>query len=159
MTSASLDPVRCQVTVPLGREAAFELLTARIGEWWPRVSTFSRRSLASVHIDPTVGRWYERSTDGDELSWGRILVWQPPGHLALSWQITADGKPEPNPNRASRVEIRLFDDDGRTRVELEHSAFERHGREGGRIWRDGMAGPKGWQAILAPFVAAAERGR
>jgi len=157
MSSANMNPVRYEVTVPLAREAAFELLTARIGEWWPKRSTLLRRSLASVHIDPTVGRWYERSTDGDELSWGRILVWQPPGHLALGWQITAEGKPEPSPNRASRVEFRLFEDDGRTRVELEHSAFERHGRDGGRTWRDGMAGPQGWTALLAPFVAAAER--
>ena len=157
--TAELDPVRHEVTVPLDREVAFDLLTSRIDEWWPRGSTFSRRSLASVHVDPTVGRWYERSDDGDELTWGRILIWQPPGHLVLGWQITAQGKPEPHPNRASRVEFRLVEAGERTRVVLEHSGFERHGREGGRIWRDGLDGPQGWKAILAPFVAASERNR
>lgn len=33
MSTTDVDPMRCQVTVPLGREAAFELLTAGIAEW------------------------------------------------------------------------------------------------------------------------------
>ena len=38
---------------------------------------------------------------------GSVERYEPPELLVVTWQITEDGKPEPNADRASEVEIRF----------------------------------------------------
>jgi uncharacterized protein YndB with AHSA1/START domain len=153
-----MEPLAVGVVVPLAPADAFDLFTRRIGTWWPRATTFSRRRLASIHFDPDGGRWYERDDEGEELAWGRIVVWEPPQRLVVTWQITAEGRPEPDPARASEVELHFEPEGAGTRLQLEHRAFERHGDEPGRVWREGMASDQGWSNILGRYVSAAESG-
>jgi uncharacterized protein YndB with AHSA1/START domain len=72
----------------------------------------------------------------------------------LAWQISPDRVPEPNPAKASEVEVR-FEPVGTsgTRVELEHGAFARHGDAAG-AYRQGMACPEGWPLILDRYAAS-----
>lgn len=101
------------------------------------------------------GRWYECSIDGTECDWGRVLAYEPPHRLVLGWQITPEFTPEPDPARASEVEIRFIaQTERRTRVELEHRALERHG-DGWQALRDAVDAPDGWPDDLARFAAAA----
>lgn len=87
-----------------------------------------------------------------ECDWGRVLVWEPPQRLVLAWQIGVGFVPEPDPERASRVEIRFVEDGpARTTVTLVHSDFERHG-EGWESMRDGVAHEGGWPGVLEAYA-------
>jgi hypothetical protein len=49
-----------------------------------------------------------------------VLVWDPPDRLVITWQISPRREPEPNPAKASEVEVRFgAEGDGRTSVRLE----------------------------------------
>jgi uncharacterized protein YndB with AHSA1/START domain len=70
----------------------------------------------------------------------------------LTWQIDPDRVPQPDPSRASEVEVRFHPagDDG-TRVELEHRALTRHG-DAAATYRQAMASPEGWPLILDRYA-------
>lgn len=131
------------------------LFTSRTVSWWPREYSWGRDVLQDFGIEPRVGGLcYELGPGGFRSDWGTVLRWEPPQIFAVQWQITPRREPEPNPARASRVEVQ-FDasETGGTIVQLTHSGFERHG-EGANEYRMAMASPKGWPYIMQQFVAA-----
>jgi hypothetical protein len=70
----------------------------------------------------------------------------------LAWQIGPDRIPQPDPSKASEVEVRFhLTGDGGTRVELEHRAFSRHG-DAATTYRQAMASPEGWPLILHHYA-------
>ncbi len=145
--------VRVEITVQAPIERSFSVFTERVDAWWPRAYRLGETERVDVRIEPYVGgRWYERTQDGQECDWGRVLAWEPPHHLVLSWQIGVGFRPQPDPNLASRVEV-WFAADGpnATTVILIHSQFERHG-EGWPSMRNGVAHEGGWPGILTTFA-------
>lgn len=151
--------IRHTVTVPIPLERAFERFTEGIGSWWPVENTFSKESFETVIIEQNEGgRWYERDNDGRETPWGRVVAWEPPHRIVLTWQITPQGLPEPDPNKASEFEVRFApksqSTQPTTRVEIDHRAFERHGNEGGAIWREAMDSEEGWPKFLGRYAAS-----
>jgi hypothetical protein len=158
------DPIRHETIVPLAVDDAFEAFTAHIGDWWPPENTFARirgrqTELDTIRVEPVVGgRWYERTLTGDESSWGTVLDWEPPYRVALGWQITPQGLPEPDDNKASEVVIHFAPvRQDATRVQIEHRAFDRHGPDGASIWRAAMDSPEGWPKFLQRFRDYAAR--
>jgi len=149
--SAALAPVRATVLVELPPKRAFETFVA-IGRWWPLAYTYAQERFETAAIDPLPGgRWYERDFDGRETSWGLVRAFEPPQRLVLSFAVSPTRVPEP-PERASEVEIRFrAEGTSRTRVDLEHRDFARHGK-GARELRDGMESPQGWPLILASYA-------
>lgn len=116
-------------------------------------------------MEPRVGgRWYERDVDGNLCDWGKVLKWEPPHRVTLSWHVgPGHDKPEwtadPDPAKASEVEIRFTaEGPGTTLVELEHSKLERHG-EGYEQLRAMFDGPGAWGHILELYAKAADGGR
>ena len=79
--SSAPTSVRRSVTVPVLPERAFEVFTAGIDRWWPRQGySIGTAPLREAVLEPREGgRWYERDKDGTECTWGRVLVWDPPG--------------------------------------------------------------------------------
>lgn len=149
--------LRVEVTVERPLDHVFSVFTTRIDEWWPRPYRLGPAERADVRIDPQAGRWYEVGADGSTCDWGRVLAWDPPRHVALGWQLTPTFDAEPDPERASRVDVWFSAvDAGRTVVTLEHCGFERHG-DGWQSMRDGVDGPGGWPGILAGFSELAAR--
>jgi uncharacterized protein YndB with AHSA1/START domain len=72
------------------------------------------------------GRWYERATDGSECSRGRVVAWDPPARVVLTWQLTAGFTYDPG--FETELEIRFTPDGSNaTRVDLEHRNLERYG--------------------------------
>ena len=150
------DAVSHSVLVPLEPEAAFELFADRHGEWWPKESHHILDGpAADAVLEPREGgRWYERSQDGEECDWGRVLEIDRPNRLLLAWQLTPEWKFDPDISNATHVEITFEPEDGGTRVRLVHSGFEVHG-EAGPAMRESVGGKGGWAELMELYKIAA----
>lgn len=143
------------VTVELPLEAAFARFVDDLGDWWPREYTWSGDVLEEIGIEPRQGGMcFERGPHGFRCDWGRILAFEAPHRLVLSWQIGPRREPVPDPGRASEVEIRFTEGDGRTtHLELRHHAFDRHGEEGAG-YSAALGSERGWPYILGRYADA-----
>jgi uncharacterized protein YndB with AHSA1/START domain len=153
----SIPPVQRSITVNAPVEKAFKVYTEGFDGWWPRTHHIGSAELAEAVLEPRAGgRWYERGVDGSECEWGRVLAWEPPHRVLITWQINGDWQYDPDPAHASEVEV-LFTDlgDGRTRVELEHRGFERLGATGAAVGRSVGTDEGGWGGILKLYADAA----
>ncbi|HEU6452950.1 MAG TPA: SRPBCC family protein [Gemmatimonadaceae bacterium] len=151
------DAIQYTLTVPLRPSDAFSLFAHRLAEWWPREYTWSQSVLEDIGIEARHdGLCYERGPHGFRCDWGRVLAWEPPGRLVLAWQISPRREPEPNPEKASTIELRFdAEGDGKTRVMLEHRDFDRHGDDANG-YRAALASEQGWPYILGRYAAAAD---
>jgi Activator of Hsp90 ATPase homolog 1-like protein len=96
----------------------------------------------------------ERGPGGFTIHWGRVLAWDPLGRVVFTWQIAGDRIPQPDPDKASEVEVRFSGEDGATRVDVEHRAWERHG-DGTEEYRAGFEQAGAWPYALERFAEAA----
>ncbi len=153
MIGDTLSPVRASITVEAPAARAFDSFTNRLGRWWPLEYTYGQAAFDTAEIEPQAGgRWYERDLHGRETGWGEVRAFELPSRLVLSFAISPQRAPEP-PEKTSELEIRFVSEGDRTRVELEHRDFERHG-DGAAQMRDAMASPQGWPLILAAYARA-----
>src|SRR5262249_31202293 len=135
---------------------AFKVFTERFDLWWPRTHHIGKSDLkAAVMEQREGGRWYEQGADGSECEWGRVLTYDPPKRVALSWHLTGAYGYDPDPAKASRVEVTFHDEgSGRTRVDLVHSNLDRHG-DGWQKVKESVGAPGGWPLIVELFAKAA----
>jgi uncharacterized protein YndB with AHSA1/START domain len=150
----TIAPVRKSVRVNAGQAHAFEVFTSGLGRWWPGQASIGKppRKTSILETRPG-GRWYEVSEDGSEANVGKVLVWEPPHRLVVSWDINSNWKPDASVS--SEVEVRFVADGPKaTIVELEHRKFEQMGAEAGASMRRDVDG--GWPAILEAFKSGAE---
>jgi uncharacterized protein YndB with AHSA1/START domain len=157
MTTQTIPAVRRSVTVNAPIDKAFRVFTAGFATWWPRTHHIGAAELADPVLEQKLGgRWYEKGVDGSECEWGRVLAYDPPHRLLLSWQINGDWKYEPDESLGSEVEV-LFTDlgDGRTQVDLEHRELARHGEAAVEMVKAIGDDQGGWRTILEGFAAAA----
>lgn len=141
--------INLAVEVAVSGEQAFEAFTRELKSWWPAHLTWSGSAdvLADIGMEPGAGGFcYEIGPHGFRCDWGRVLTWDPPRRLVLTWQIGPQREPVLDPDRASEVEVRFRDGS----VELEHRGFDRHGPSG-EDYREAMASPEGWQLILDAY--------
>ena len=138
------------VEVPVDR--AFEVFTKGFDAWWPREHHIGEAELSEVVLESQLnGRWFERGVDGTECDWGRVLSWDPPRHVAMSWHLNGDFEYDPDPDRSSRVDVRFSAEGDRvTRVDVEHSGLDRHGVGWEKLY-EGIASANGWHGILARY--------
>ncbi|MBM0231643.1 SRPBCC family protein [Micromonospora sp. STR1_7] len=151
--------LRCSLLVPGSPEHAFAVFTDELTDWWVTEYTWSGpEALAELGMEPRAGGMlYEIGPYGFRADWGRVLTWDPPRRLVFAWQIGPDRVPVPDPARASEVEV-LFLPEGaeRTRVELEHRHFDRHG-EAAEGYRKALTA--GWHELLSRYLATVSRRR
>lgn len=143
-------PVRKTTVVNAPQTRAFEVFTARFGSWWPKSHHIAVADMADVKIEPrSGGRWYETGIDGSECDWGKVLVWEPPSRLVLSWHLNS--KFQLDDAVESEVDVRFIPEDANTtRVELEHriAAADAEGI------RAAVDAPNGWTGLLALYAEA-----
>jgi uncharacterized protein YndB with AHSA1/START domain len=152
--SETIAPVRYSVTVPISAQRAFTLFTEGFSTWWIG-HHIGEAELADAVIEPRVdGRWYERGVNGAECDWGKVLTYQPPGRLVLTWQLNSEFKFDPDLSHASEVEVRFTEADGQTTVDLEHRHIERLGA-GAEELAASVASSGGWPSILDLYAKAA----
>jgi uncharacterized protein YndB with AHSA1/START domain len=143
----STEPLRWSFDVACPADHAFRVWTGGIATWWPADHTVTGRDDAAVVLEGRVGgRIFERTADGAEHDWGEVTAWDPPQRLAYLWFLRTDRAD------ATDVEIRFVPVGGAaTRVEIEHSGWERLG-DRGATWRERNLG--GWSTLLPHFRAA-----
>ena len=147
MPSETLAPVLKSVVVNAPQARAFKIFTEFFGGWWPSTHHIGKQPYETAILEGKPGgRWYERATDGTECEWGRVLVWDPPSKVVLSWNLQPNWQYDPDPEKASEVEVRFISKTAAsTRVELEHRNLERHG-DGVVKMRDSVK--DGWGKIV-----------
>jgi uncharacterized protein YndB with AHSA1/START domain len=147
--------VRQSIVVDAPRERAFAVFTEEMTSWWP-TETYSIGAgpMAAAVVEPREGgRWYERSEDGGETEWGRVLVWAPPERVVLVWQLSPEWKYDPGLH--TEIEVRFTaESERRTRVELEHRKLESYAERAEQM-RAILGSDDGWGGLLRRFAAAA----
>jgi uncharacterized protein YndB with AHSA1/START domain len=153
---SSVAPVKKELLVKASRERCYRVFTDGIDRWWPRNHHIGSSPLERVVIEPHEGgRWYAVHVDGSESNTGKVLVWDPPARLVLSWQINSDWKFDPS--FVTEVEM-TFTEVGpkETRVTFEHRNLERYGVKAIDL-RKQIDDQKGWHDTLDRFAAEAEK--
>jgi uncharacterized protein YndB with AHSA1/START domain len=90
MTPLRRPPVRQATLVRSEISHTFDVFVSDIGAWWP-VQPFSAggERVVDVTVEPRLdGRVYETWSDGAVVEWGRVLVWEPPRRIAMTWTST-----------------------------------------------------------------------
>jgi uncharacterized protein YndB with AHSA1/START domain len=124
--------------------------------WWPiNTHRMGKQPCEAALLEPFVGgRWFERARDGSEIDWGRVLAFDPPRRILLSWHMSANWDYEPDADRASEIEVTFLPEGrDRTRVVYEHRHLERYGKRAERM-RAGLDRPNAAEAVLHAFDAA-----
>ncbi len=133
------------VTCPAAH--AFTVWTRDIDAWWPADHSVSAEPGLRVVLERRVGgRIYEVTPSGTEHEWGEVVTWDPPYRFGYLWHLRRD--------RADATEVLVrFEPVGhdRTRVEIEHTGWERLGDDA-QTWRDRNRG--GWTSLLPHYLAA-----
>jgi len=152
-TQAADTSVRTQIEVETPVERAFQAFFGEMASWWNPDHHLVEGKVAEMVVEPRVGgHIYDRSVDGDECRWARVLVYEPPHRVVFSWDINVKWEIETDFDKTSEVEVRFIPEGpDRTRVQLEHRNLERHG-DGWEGMRDAIASPGGWPDGLARFA-------
>jgi uncharacterized protein YndB with AHSA1/START domain len=146
--------VRTSVVVEAPIERAFSVFTEDFGSFKPPEHNLLEVEIAETVFEPREGgHVYDRGVDGSECRWARVLAYEPPNRVVISWDISPRWQIETDLEKTSEVEVRFVAEaPERTRVQLEHRNLERHG-EGWEAVRDGVAGEEGWPLYLRRFAA------
>jgi uncharacterized protein YndB with AHSA1/START domain len=147
-----MEPLRLSFAVACSVEHAWEIWTRRASLWWPAGHTVAGEPGLEIVFEPRCGgRIFERMQEGREEDWGEILMWEPPRRLTYLWHLRAD--------RADAIEVDIAfthdaENEGSTRVHIEHRGWERLGARGvERRERN----HRGWQGVLPAFEVACIR--
>ena len=145
--------VRAQIVVEAPIEEAFRVFTEDFGSFKPPEHNMLSVDIAETVFEPRVGgHLYDLGVDGSECRWARVLAYEPPDRVVLSWDISPQWQIETDLEKTSEFEVRFVaETPERTRVELEHRNLDRHG-EGWREERDGVASEGGWPLYLERFA-------
>jgi uncharacterized protein YndB with AHSA1/START domain len=153
-TQAAGTAVRSSVVVHASVERAFRVFTEDFGAFKPPEHNLLAVEIAETVFEPRVGgNVYDRGVDGSECRWARVLAYEPPHRVVISWDISPSWRQlETDLEQTSEVEVRFIAETAdRTRVELEHRNLERHG-QGWEAVREGVHGDQGWPLYLQRYA-------
>jgi uncharacterized protein YndB with AHSA1/START domain len=160
MSSYTLNTsLKRSIVVEAPIERAFEVFTKQFGSFKPPEHNLLAVQIAETVFEPRVGGYvYDRGVDGTVCRWARVLAYEPPNRVLLSWNISPRWQIETDPDKLSEWEVRFTSETPqRTRVEIEHRKLERHG-EGWEGVRDGVGGDQGWPLYLQRYIEVLTRG-
>ena len=151
--SAAATSVRHEIVVEAPIERAFSVFTDDFGSFKPREHNLLGVDIAETVFEPRVGgHVYDRGVDGSECRWARVLAYERPHRVVMSWDVSPQWQVEADPEKTSEVEVRFFaESPDRTRVELEHRHLDRHG-DGWEQVREGVDSEGGWPLYLRRFA-------
>jgi uncharacterized protein YndB with AHSA1/START domain len=152
-TQTDTTTVRTSIVVEAAIERAFHVFTEDFGSFKPPEHNLLEAEIAETVFEPRAGgHLYDRGVDGSECRWARVLAYEPPHRVLLSWDISPRWQLETDHEATSEWEVRFVaETPERTRVELEHRHLDRHG-EGWEGMREGVAGNDGWPLYLERYA-------
>jgi uncharacterized protein YndB with AHSA1/START domain len=152
-TPAEATSVRHEVVVDAAIERAFSVFTSDFGAFKPREHNMLGVDIAETIFEPHVGgRLYDFGVDGSECGWARVLAYEPPDRVVISWDINPQWQIETDPGKTSEVEVRFIaETPERTRVVLEHRNLDRH-LDGWEAVREGVDSEGGWPLYLRRYA-------
>src|SRR5260370_41429712 len=121
--------VRPSVTVETPIDKAFRVFAEDFGRFKPPEHNLLGVEIAETVFEPRVGgHLYDRGVDGSECRWARVLAYEPPHRVMLSWNISPQWQIETDPARTSEWDVHFVaETPERTRAEIEHRNLDRHG--------------------------------
>lgn len=145
--------VRTSIVVEAPITLAFKVFTEDFGSFKPKEHNLLGVEIAETVFEPKVGGFlYDSGIDGSVCRWARVLAYEPPNRLLLSWDISPQWQIEDDPQKTSEWEVRFIAETSqRTRVEIEHRHLDRHG-EGWHGVREGVSGDGGWPLYLQRYA-------
>lgn len=149
------DLVKKSVFVKTTPARAFDVFTKQMSSWWPLAThKIGKVDAKAAVVEPFVGgRWFERGVDGSECEWGKVLAWDPPARVVLSWEINADWQHDAK--LLTEVEVRFTGEKGGTRVDVEHRLLRNYGARADEM-KGVLGSPGGWSGMLDLFTKGAE---
>jgi uncharacterized protein YndB with AHSA1/START domain len=158
-TQAADTSVRTSIVVQAPIDRAFRVFTEDFGSFKPPDHNLLDVEIAETVFETRVGgHVFDRGVDGSECRWARVLAYEPPGRVVISWDISPQWQIEPDLEKTSEVEVRFISEaSDRTRVELEHRNLDRHGA-GWDGTRKGVGGDQGWPLYLQRFADLIAKG-
>lgn len=150
MTSRTRETsVRAEIVVEVPIDHAFAAFTKGDLTWKPPEHNLLGVEIAESVFEPREGgHLYDRGVDGSECRWARVLVFEAPKRVVLSWRIDPRWQVETDASKTSEVEIRFIAEaQERTRVEIEHRDLQRHG-DGWEGLLEAVRAPDGWPLYL-----------
>jgi uncharacterized protein YndB with AHSA1/START domain len=156
MTHATATSIQHSIAVEAPIERAFEVFTRDFGAFKPAEHNLLSVPIAETIFEPFAGGYlYDRGTDGSECRWARVVAYEPPERVLLTWNIGPTWQVETDPAKVSEWEVRFTAEAAnRTLVELEHRHLDRHG-EGWEGVREGVG--SGWPTYLERYAAVVQR--
>jgi uncharacterized protein YndB with AHSA1/START domain len=153
-TPAEATSIHHEVVVQAPIDRAFAVFTEDFGAFKPREHNLLGVDIAETVFEPRAGgRLYDRGVDGSQCHWARVLAYEPPDRVVISWDINPQWQIETDPEKTSEVEIRFIPEaPDRTRIELEHRNLDRHG-VGWEAVREGVDSDAGWPLYLQRYAA------
>ena len=152
-TQMTATTVRSSIVVDAPLDRAFRMFTEEFGRVKPPEHNMLGVEIADTVIEPRAGgRVYDRGVDGSEYQWARVLAFEPPDRLVISWDLSPQFHIESDPDKTSEVEVRFVaETPERTRLELEHRNLDRHG-DGWEGTREAVRGDGGWPLYLQRYA-------
>jgi uncharacterized protein YndB with AHSA1/START domain len=153
MTTPAATSIRHEIVVEAPIERAFSVFTTGFGSFKPPEHNILGVDIAETIFEPREGgHVYDRGVDGSECRWARVLAYEPPNRVVISWDISPQWQIETDIEKTSEVDVRFIaETPNRTRVELEHRNLDRHGN-GWDAVRDGVDSESGWPLYLRRFA-------
>ena len=150
---AQTTSIRTEIVVEAPVERAFKLFVEEFDRVKPREHNMLAVDIAETIFEPHAGgHLYDRGVDGSECRWARVLAYEPPDRVVISWDITPQWQIETDPGKTSEVEVRFIaETPERTRVVLEHRNLDRH-LEGWEAVREGVDSESGWPLYLQRYA-------
>jgi uncharacterized protein YndB with AHSA1/START domain len=158
-TQATETSVTASIVVDAPIERAFKVFTEDFGSFKPPDHNMLGVEIAETVFEPRVGgSLYDRGVDGSECRWARVLAYEPPDRVLLSWDISPQWQLETDLEKTSEWEVRFVaEGSDRTRVEIEHRNLERHG-DGWQGVRESIASDGGWPLYLQRYADRVAQG-
>jgi uncharacterized protein YndB with AHSA1/START domain len=152
-TPAAATSIRHEVVVEAPIERAFSVFTKAFGSFKPPEHNMLGVDIAETVFELTEGgSVYDKGVDGSECHWARVLAYDPPNRVVISWDIGPQWQIETDHAKTSEVDVQFIAEaPDRTRVELEHRNIDRHG-DGWEAVREGVDANDGWPLYLRRFA-------
>src|SRR5689334_5771567 len=96
--------VLLQIVVDAPIERAFRVFTEDFDRIKPREHNLLKVEIAETVFERRVGgHVYDRGVDGSECRWARVLAYEPPHRVLISWDIGPQWQIETNLEHTSEV--------------------------------------------------------